>query len=261
MALDDTNATIWQLSQNHLNLLSTCPRKFQYTYLEQFTSPCLAQRQSELTLGNRFHHFMQQRELGLPIERILAADPPLAQSFRSLAEVAPKVVDPQPHTWRQAEHRRTIRKGNFLLIGIYDLLILSENQAQIIDWKTYPQPQNRATLAKHWQTRLYQYLLAETSNYPPEKIQLTYWFISVPQKPTSLTFSYNQAQHETTEQELNQLLTQLEFDRKNYQKNKVLFPQVEPQKGYCFNCPFTLPCQRYLDLNQVCFSEVEEETI
>ena len=252
---------IWQLSQNHLELLSTCRRKFQSTYLEQFTSPCLPQRQSSLTLGNRFHHFMQQRELGLPVERILATDPPLARSFHALAKVAQEVVNPQPETWRDAEHRRSVRQGNFLLIGIYDLLILSHTQAQIIDWKTYPQPPNQANLAQHWQTRLYQYLLAATSSYPPEKIQLTYWFIHVPQKPTSVTFSYDQAKHEATQQELNQLLTQLESDYENYQKNKVLFPQVEPQKGYCGQCPFAVPCQRHDTTNALTFSEVEEQVI
>ncbi|MDR9405272.1 MAG: PD-(D/E)XK nuclease family protein [Halothece sp. Uz-M2-17] len=253
--------TIWQLSQNHLNLLSTCRRKFQYTYLEQFTSPCLPQRQSQLTLGNRFHHFMQQRELGLPVERLLAVDQKLAKSFQALAKVAPEIVYPQPNTWRDAEHRRTVRQGNFLLIGIYDLLILSDSQAQIIDWKTYPQPPNQETLKQNWQTRLYQYLFAKTSTYSPENIQLTYWFIAVPHKPTSVTFSYSQVQHDATEQELNEILTHLEQDYKSYQKNQVSFPKVEPEKKYCLNCPFTLPCQRQFAEKQVFLSEVEEQII
>ncbi|WRH66448.1 MAG: PD-(D/E)XK nuclease family protein [Planktothrix sp. GU0601_MAG3] len=31
--------TQFRLSQQHLNLLSLCPRKFQYTYLDQLVSP------------------------------------------------------------------------------------------------------------------------------------------------------------------------------------------------------------------------------
>lgn len=252
---------IWQLSQNHLHLLSTCPRKFQYTYLEQFTSPCLPQRQNNLNLGNRFHRLMQQRELGLPVEKLLATDKQLATSFQALAAVAPQIVFPQPQTWRKAEHRRTYLKGNFLLVGIYDLLILSQNKAEIIDWKTYAQPPHSENLANHWQTRLYKYLLAETSHYSPEQIQFTYWFIHVPQQPTAVTFSYNHTEHEKTEEDLNQLLTQLTTYYKKYQINQVPFPQVEPEQGVCIECPFTRPCQRHLQPEEILFSEVEEQHI
>jgi hypothetical protein len=204
---------------------------------------------------------MQQRELGLPVERILATDQQLATSFQALATVAPQVVFPQPQTWRQAEHRRTFLKGNFLLIGIYDLLILSQNKAEIIDWKTYAQPPHSETLARHWQTRLYKYLLAETSNYSPEQIQFTYWFIHVPQQPTAVTFSYNHTEHQQTEEELNQLLAQLDIYYKNYQANDIPFPQVEPEQGACLGCPFTLPCQRQIKTEETGFSEIEEQRI
>jgi CRISPR/Cas system-associated exonuclease Cas4 (RecB family) len=251
---------IWQLSQTHLNLLSTCPRKFQYIYLEQFTSPCTAQQESKLMLGNRFHRFMQQRELGLPTEPILAADEPLQTSFEALAQAAPNIVYPQPDTWRKAEHRCTLLKEQFLLTGIYDLLILSPTEAHIIDWKTYPQPFNTKKLANHWQTRLYLYLLAETSHYSPEQIKFTYWFIHVPQKPTSLTFQYNQSQHEKTEEDLTQLLNQLSGHWQDYQEGKA-FPQVEESKGYCVGCPFTIPCERYPQKENLSLSEVEEVEI
>ena len=252
---------IWQISQNHLNLLSTCPRKFQSTYLDQFTSPCLTQGQNQLNLGNRFHRFMQQRELGLPVERILASDPPLAESFQALADRAPNIVYPQPDTWREAEHRRTLLKDHFLLIGIYDLLILSAEKARIIDWKTYAQPKNKITLANHWQTRLYRYLLAETSDYFPQQIELTYWFVKGPQEPRSLTFSYSQAEHEATAQDLNQLLMQLDTYYENYQKKQVPFPQVEPELGYCWECSFKVPCQRHLKAELIQLSDIEEQPI
>ena len=253
--------TIWQISQNHLNLLATCPRKFQYTYLEQFTSPCITQGQNHLNLGNRFHRFMQQRELGLPVDSILASDQRLASSFQALANIAPEVVYPQAGTWRDAEHRRTLLTGHFLLIGIYDLLILSTKKAQIIDWKTYAQPKNKKTLVNNWQTRLYRYLLEETSDYSPEQIELTYWFIKVPQEPCSLTFSYSQAEHEATAQELNGLLRELDKNHKKYQDSKALFPPVEPEQGYCWECPFQLPCQPHLKSEKVNLSEVEEQPI
>jgi len=249
--------SIWQLSQNHLNILSTCARKFQYTYLEQLTSPCLFQK-SNLTLGNRFHQFMQQRELGLPTEGILAGDEALRKSFQALSKAAPAIVHPQPNTWRQAEHRRTFLKGKFLLTGIYDLLILSAEEALIIDWKTYPQPPDFKKLENNWQTRLYLYLLAKTSSYAPEKMKFIYWFINVPNQPTSLTFEYNQEKHETTEKELTELLETLNHHYRNYREKEQPFPQVEESKGYCQNCPFQLPCGRHVKEETVSFSEIEE---
>lgn len=254
--------TIWQLSQNHLNVFSTCPRKFQYTYLEQFISPCLFQN-SNLTLGNRFHHFMQQREMGLPTAEILATDPPVQNSFNALAEVAPNIVYPQPQTWRQAEHRRSVLKENFLLTGIYDLLILSTEEALIIDWKTYPQPpkSKQKQLENNWQTRLYLYLLAQTSAYSPEQIKFNYWFINVTHQPTSVTFPYNREKHEATEKELTELLTTLKHHYQQYLEQEMSFPQVEANKGYCQDCPFRIPCGRHLEKEEILFSDIEEVRI
>lgn len=249
---------IWRLSQNHLNVFSTCPRKFQHIYLDQFISPYTTEQQTSLSLGNRFHRFMQQRELGVPVEAILDADQELKDSFSAIAQAAPEIVYSQPGTDRYPENRRTLLKGNFLLTGIYDLLILSETQAQIIDWKTYPKPPQNKTLANNWQTRLYLYLLAETTAYLPEKMQLTYWFIKVPKKATSASFSYNQEQHEATDRELTQLLTQLSDYWYHYKNTGQSFPQVEESKGYCLQCPFNIPCGRDQKKDNLQLSELEE---
>jgi hypothetical protein len=47
-------------------------------------------------------------------------------------------------------------------------------------------------LAKNWQTRLYLYVLAETSAYPPDSLSMTYWFVQLPRSPEQITFNYNQ---------------------------------------------------------------------
>jgi len=255
------STTIWQLSQTHLNIFATCPRKFQYIYLEQLMSP-YAGEQSQFNLGNRFHRFMQQRELGLSTDTILATDKPLRKSFEALAQAAPSIVNPQPQTWRKAEHLRTYLKGNFLLTGIYDLLIVSSTKATIIDWKTYSQLPNRKQLANNWQTRLYLYLLAETSNYSPEDIELTYWFIN-PKQTTPITFSYDTEKHEATDHQLTELLNQLSAYWKNYQQTNQPFPQVEESQGYCQSCPFTIPCNRHPKSHQeeIGLDEVEEIVI
>ncbi len=253
--------TIWRLSQAHLNLFATCPRKFQYIYLEQFMSPCIGE-QPNLNLGTRFHRLMQQRELGLPTEAILEGDEPLKQCFQALAKAAPDLVYSQANTWRKAEHLRTYLKGKFLLSGIYDLLILTPTKAQIVDWKTYSKPPKSQTIANNWQTRLYLYLLAETSNYSPEEIELIYWFIN-PKQTKSMTVSYSTEQHQTTEHDLNQMLTQLTAYWEQYQNHHQPFPQVEESKGYCLSCQFTIPCNRHpqKDQGEISLDEVEEMSI
>ena len=222
------------LSQGHLNLLETCPPQFQKIYLEQLNSPINPEIQARLTWGSRFHLLMQQRELGLPIESWLQEDDELVQAIASLLGAAPNILQPHPESFRDAEHCRTLKERGYLLTVIYDLLITNSSQAQIIDWKTYFQPRNKAKLATNWQTRLYLYILGETSSYVPEQISMTYWFVKLPHKPQSLTFTYNSKQHEQTRQDLSQLLTKLDGWLQDYLNEGIALPHRP-------NCQDTCP--------------------
>lgn len=247
----------FQLSQAHLTLLTTCPRKFQHVYLDQLGLPSLPEEQERQTLGTRFHQLMQQRELGLPIKELLQADTHLQRWFSTFRDAPPPMLP----GLRQSEHRRTLSWQNYLLTGIYDLLILGQ-QAQILDWKTYSRPQNPQWLQQSWQTRLYLYLLGETSEYRPEQISMTYWFAESQGKesePPSLTFTYSAAHHLQTQKQLTQLLGNLTGWLESYTQNGS-FPQVAIETGECqgrttggnFNgkaleCRFASRCQRHRD--------------
>lgn len=198
-----------RLSQGQLNLLELCPPKFQQIYLNKLSSLPNPETEAQQTWGSRFHLLMQQRELGLPIESLLKKDEELAKSLQSLLQAAPHILDHSNHQWREAEHTRTLNFGNYLLTVIYDLLIADDDQAQIIDWKTYLKPQNQGKLARNWQTRLYLYTLVETSQYLPEQVSMTYWFVKLPQKPENQLFTYDSQQHQKTTEDLNNLLTNL----------------------------------------------------
>lgn len=238
----ESNLPFIRLSQGHLNLLEICPPKFQQVYLEQLTSLPNLEQQEKQTWGNRFHLLMQQRELGLPIESLLQEDEELKHSLIALIDTAPEIFRSERNIWREAEHCRTVSWGNYLLTVIYDLLIADEQQAKIVDWKTYLQPHNKTKLATNWQTRLYLYVLAETSEYLPEQISLTYWFIKLPTEPKSLTFSYSQAQHEKTKQDLTRLLARLDDWLKNYHDCQVDFPHSS-------NCEKSCPFYQFLLLS------------
>lgn len=245
-----------RLSQAYLNFLETCPRKFQQIYLKQLSSPLSLQEQDKLAWGKRFHLLMQQRELGLPVEFLLKADPPMWESFQAIAQAAPEIFLPSQSSQdvRQAEHRRTLTIQDVLLTVIYDLLIAESNSAQIIDWKTYPRPQIRQKVAENWQTRLYLFVLAETSDYLPEQISMTYWFVQSARdkevengrspETQRLKFIYDRQQHEQTKQDLTQLLTQLQGWLQNYENGQP-FPQVAENSRLCQSCQFAISCQRY----------------
>ena len=232
------------ISQGQLNLLETCPRKFQHVYFDQLGTPVSPEQQERLTWGSRFHLVMQQRELGLPVESLVEEDAQLQHWVTALVDAASDVLTPNPQTFRDSEHCRTLNFQGYLLTVIYDLLIEDENSAQILDWKTYPQPKDRRRLAKDWQTRLYLFVLAETSDYLATQMSMTYWFVKSQPRPQSLKFTYSEAQHEKTKQDLSKLLTQLTEWLQRYQEDGIPFPQVVPSTAQCSDCTFRVRCQR-----------------
>lgn len=253
-----TQLQLLRISQGQLNFLERCPRQFQHTYLEQLHSPTNPEHEERQTLGSRFHLLMQQREMGLPIHSFLQEDTKLQSWMTAFANAAPEILTPgtDNQTFRQSEHFRTLQIQDYLLTVIYDLLIADNQQAQIFDWKTYPKPENKRKLEQNWQTRLYMYVLAETSEYLPENISMTYWFVQSEGQPQNIKFSYNTAQHKRTAKKLNQLLSQLTNWRELYQ-HKQQFPQLPEGSKACDYCQFATRCERL----QVMVEEREKNSL
>lgn len=251
---------MFRLAQGQLNLLETCPRKFQLAYLEQLASPIAPEEQETMAWGQRFHVLMQQRELGLPVEHLVREDPQMQRCLEATIAAAPEIFSNlAPYRFRESEHWRSLNFQGYLLTAVYDLLILEERQAQILDWKTYPRPQNRTHLARNWQTLLYPFILAETSSYLPEQISITYWFVqhqndnSTTPEPQSLKFAYSQAQHQLTQTSLSRLLDKLTDWLQDYQRGEP-FPQISQTDRRCAYCQFAIRCQRTSDRGEE-FSE------
>lgn len=250
-----TQNQLLRLSQGQLNLLERCPRQFQHNYLEQLHPPTKPENEEKQLQGSRFHLLMQQREMGLKISKFLQVDDDddkknknklqLQSWMRAYERAAPEILTQgsMSETFRESEHYRTLQVQNYLLTAIYDLLIADKEQAQIFDWKTYPKPQNKRHLQYNWQTRLYLYILAETSDYPPENISMTYWFVQSPREPHSIKFSYSSLQHQKTEKKLNQHLKKLTVGLQAYQEGEQ-FPQVAEGSKTCHSCQYASRCQR-----------------
>lgn len=234
------------LTQSSLQALAYCPRKFQYVYLDQLALPNFqtkagANLEVDLPqdLGTWFHRLLQQRELGLDIAPLLHENEPLSSWYEAFQTAPPPMISGQ----RDSEHRRQMMLGSVTLVGVYDLVIWGKTQAQILDWKTYQHPQTSQFLQRHWQTRLYPYLLAATTDYPPDAIVMTYWFALGQEGEHSVNFRYSHALHTQTQQALEQFVQRLEMWIQAYEQGTSL-PQVDPLKGRCESCEFAYRCHR-----------------
>ncbi|MGC8711608.1 MAG: PD-(D/E)XK nuclease family protein [Leptodesmis sp.] len=242
-----------RLSQGHLTLLSTCPRKFQHVIVEQLGSPNSPEEQEKLSQGSRFHLLLQQWQLDLPVESFVQEDPQLNGWFQGFLQAIPQILTlnsnhqtGEQDQLYQTEHQRTLELQGYLLTVVYDLLISNPHQARILDWKTYPRLRNVQWLKQNWQTRLYPFVLAETSPYAPEQISMVYWFFqswSNDSSPQSFLLQYDRAQHEQTRQDLIHLLNQLTHWLECYHTGES-FPQVAIGTQACEECSFAVRCDR-----------------
>jgi CRISPR/Cas system-associated exonuclease Cas4 (RecB family) len=238
-----------RLSQHYLNLFETCPRKFQYSYFEKLLSPLDLDLQERQKWGQDFHLLMQQKSLGLPIDSILNANQNFKDWFTGLINVDPEIFAENDHKQRISEHLRTLMINDYLFTVIYDLIIIEEQKAVIYDWKTYPLPANTQKLANNWQTRLYLYVLAETTDYEPEQLSMIYWFVKSKPKPKKVTFNYDRQKHQKTRDDLEQILQKLTVWEEQYLQSEEL-PQIPESKGICQSCVFVVRCERSLKLQE-----------
>lgn len=234
------------LTQGHLKQLEACPRRFQYGYLDQLVVPANPAMRDSQEWGTRFHLVMQQRELGLSVDPLLAADPELAEAVHQMVEAAPHLFHGKDETFRQSEHRRTLAFNNFLLTVVYDLLVMTPSGARIVDWKTHLKPQGKKSLEQDWQTRLYLYVLGETSQYDPAQLAMEYWFVRAQDpatqklRPTQVKLPYSAGKHRKTEDDLRRLTSQLA----DLITRNEPFPKVNLSTGQCLRCPYAVRCQR-----------------
>jgi len=102
-------------------------------------------------------------------------------------------------------------------------------------------------LQDNWQTRLYLYVLAKTSNYAPEQLSMTYWFANTAQ---SVVISYTQAEHDQTEKKLQQFLSEISQSQE--------YPKLNPEaSSACKYCEFLDRCDRGELSTDISFSNIE----
>jgi hypothetical protein len=233
-----------RLAQGALKLLTECPRRFQYGVLEQGEGVTPPELQQRLDWGKQFHQAVEQWELGLVVGGEL--EKPLKgwwQAFLEIQGELDRLGSGEGTIDRAVELEQTLLVGQFVLVGVYDLLLMGEVGAEIVDWKTYGKPEDGSGLQADWQTRLYLYLLAENSGIAPEHLAMTYWFLGG-KTPQSWRLVYDAAQHGATEADLQTWLGHLAQWLGDYGETSRPFPQVSLDRGLCPTCPFNLRCDR-----------------
>ncbi len=239
------------LSQNQLTLLDTCLRKFKYVSFDALSGPSTYEQQTTTQWGSQFHLLMQQRALDLPVDVMAGANSAMSESLTALAKAAPDVFkylpvafEKEAHgTFSQSEHRRTLAFNGYLLTAIYDLVVISASEGQIFDWKTHQRSPRKEQLQNHWQTRLYLYVLCETTALRPEQLSMAYWFVRSGAEPSFHRFGYSTAQHQQTEKDLRRLTNKLTEVSEQADSNTA-FPKVAVEKGLCDRCLFNVRCDR-----------------
>ncbi|MEM0981625.1 MAG: PD-(D/E)XK nuclease family protein [Cyanobacteria bacterium P01_H01_bin.58] len=235
-----------RLSQGQLTLLEYCPRRFQHTVLESLSVPPSPELLAGQQWGDRFHLLMQQREMDLPIEPVLAQDAELQACLTQLRQTAPDLFDTVGETFRQSEHIRSFGFNDYWFTVVYDLLRQWRDRGEIVDWKTYLQPKKSIHLQRDWQTRLYLYVLVKTTGLAPEQVSMVYWFVRTrhPEThdphPQQVRLTYSKQAHHQTQQDLQNLTEQLTA----WLEAGEPLPQLAPDNNKCNDCPFATRCQR-----------------
>ncbi len=217
-------------------------------------APVSPEEQGRREWGTQFHLIMQQRELGLsPPPSLLSPSPEFQAAADALIAQLPHVFHPDQAANRFSEHRRMLEVTSrdrrvFLLSAVYDLLFFEGDRATIFDWKTYQKPRKPTWLAQSWQTRLYPFILVETTELEPNQVAMEYWFVKAGEgeaiAPASARFLYTADQHNQTRQDLTTRLDILS-ERITQCEQGAPMPKIPESLGLCHDCVFNVLCGRY----------------
>ena len=254
-----TLPTPFTFSQSSLQDYFDCPRRFQLRYIEKLDWPAVeaepvAENERRMADGNFFHRLAQQFLLGLPVDKLsrLASSPDLARWWDNFIQSFPAPADlGQLH----AEATLSAPIGYHRLLAKFDLIATRDGKATIYDWKTYHKRPKDEWMAVRMQTKVYRYLLAKAgaqlnrgSTFPPEAIQMIYWFADYPSEPT--TFRYDESTFRRDQAALEKLIADIEAS--------TSFPLTEEQ-GKCRFCLYRSYCNRGASAGDWRDAELEAE--
>jgi len=211
------NPTDFNFNQGNLGDFVACRRRFYLRHMRRLAWPALLsapaiENERHIQRGADFHRLVQQHLLGVPAERLsqMIADEQLAEWWENyVAYLDLAALGDISGLYPEVALSATL--GGQRLVAKYDLVVTSNNQAIIYDWKTSQNRPKSAWLDKRLQTRLYPYLLVRAGaqlnqgvDFRPEQVSMRYWFAGFPEQPH--TINYSPAQYQADERYLASLI-------------------------------------------------------
>lgn len=252
----------FHFSQNNLQDFVDCPRRFELKYIMKLEWPALKsepviEQEYRMRQGQIFHQMIHQYFLNIPVPKItrFADEYNLSIWWSNFLKFCP--VFPLP-AQKLPEHTISIPFQNYRLTAKYDLLVVEANLRTIIlDWKTSSKIPRRNFLQQRLQTRIYPFIIAETSvfennslfSFQPQQIQMVYWFAEKPSKPE--IFEYNDTTHSNNKLYLSNLI-----------QNIIDLPEggfpMTTNEVNCKYCNYRSLCQRGISAGLIHDAEDDE---
>ncbi|MBE9017560.1 hypothetical protein IQ272_15720 [Chroococcidiopsidales cyanobacterium LEGE 13417] len=193
-----------QLDANMLELLAADPQKFQGDFIEPQFFPAPSNLVEDRKEIERFGLVLQQLLMGLPVEPLLQAYPKIAGWIDRVLPIASVPArTKQVNTWRQ----KLIQGA--LIIAHYDLLILGDQKAIVVNWRSDRNIPRSGQLENSWEAQLQLFLLTETEEILPNNVSLIYCFFDSGKYPTLNRFSYDREKYDAFKQRLEMALSNL----------------------------------------------------
>ena len=216
-----------RITQTHLKVLADEPHQFRPRFLDGLGMPAVFNAEA-IARGRQFHQLMHQRSLHLPVEDLVAYDHNLQRYFDAYEHQPPPLLSGD----QLAEYPLAVPFVGFQLFGVLDVLVRNPQQMQIVDWKTYRRARPIEDLREDWQTRLYLFLLATWSEYPPESLSMVYWFAEAPRQTVEIHYSSEAFKQDRCTicqllETLNQWLTSGDFPTTESLKASFELPSIE----------------------------------
>ncbi len=233
-------------SQASLQDYSDCPRRFQLRYIEGLAWPAV---ETEPALENErhqqeglfFHRLVQQRLIGLPVEKLglMANSPNLSQWWQNFVDF--RCLE----NFRSLYPEMTLSAplGEQRVMAKYDLIAATPGEkAVIFDWKTYHKRPKDVWMAARLQTRVYRALLVRAGAHlnngqpiQPEQVEMIYWYACYPQEPSR--FPYTATQYKRDWDILTRLVAEI-ISRREF--------SLTSDEKKCAYCPYRSYCNRGL---------------
>ncbi|MDV2994858.1 MAG: hypothetical protein N4J56_004512 [Chroococcidiopsis sp. SAG 2025] len=136
---------------------------------------------------------------------------PLLQAYPQIANWVDRVlpIASVPDLTKQVNAWRQKLIQGALIIAHYDLLILNDEKAIAVNWRSDRHIPRSRQLENSWEAQLQLFLLAETEGLLPINVSLIYCFLDSSKSPTLERFSYDREKYDAFKQRLEMALSNL----------------------------------------------------